>query len=201
MKQYVGCLFLSFLLFTQTLNSTILKSISDDTLCERSDIIATVFVENIEVEVASNGMPFQLFDLRIQEIHKQAEELNFIEEDLINVRQMGGVADDGTFLEVDGAPMMPLEATLVVFLRVNENGEFYVVGAEQGVFEIIGDTAVNCPSENTMFARKNTIRNEVGTASKEVKSEIVFAPSKVRELPLKKLKKIIKEKARIGRRR
>jgi hypothetical protein len=201
MKQYVGCLFLSFLLFSQTLNSTILKSISDDTLCTRSDLIVTVFVENIEVEVVSNGMPFQLFDLRIQEIHKQVNELDFIEDDLITIRQMGGVASDGTFLEVDGAPMIPLEATLVVFLRVNENGEFYVLGAEQGVFEIIGDTAVNAPSENTMFARENT-RKDISSASKEIKSEIVFAPSNVRELPLKELKNIINiKKQKQARRR
>jgi hypothetical protein len=103
-----------------------------------STLIVVGTVSNQQTAVGNHGIPYTNSTFLIERTVMSKSSPS----QTILVRQMGGVTSDGTQWVVEGFPLLQTGSRYVLFLTpALSPGEFYTVGAPQGVFTVsAGDT-------------------------------------------------------------
>ena len=177
MKLYVvrKALILMAFMASQVYASTIMQ-ITDDEIIKRAEYVLKGEVSSIYTAIEKTNMPFQYITIDVSEIYKNNPDRPLYISDKIVIRQMGGTAENIT-LSVDSLPKFVEGSQVVVSLKHDKNGFYYVVGNSQGLYKVVNDKLIkDTQNTGTMFVRYG------------VQGEIKFEPGKVEEIDIQQIK-------------
>ena len=129
-----------------------------------STIIVLGTVSAQSVVVGLHGVPDTLSTIQVERVLMNA----LANPKTILVRQTGGVAPNGTQWVLQDFPLLQISSRYILFLTTGQNpGEFYPVGAPQGVFVVGSNNQVNSLTREGLSVTNapfNTFLQEVESA-------------------------------------
>ena len=177
MKLYVfrKVLILMAFMSSQVFASTVIQ-LSDEDIISRAEYVLKGNVSSIYTAIEKGNMPFQYITIEIEELYKNNPDRPLYERDRIVLRQMGGTINNMT-LDVDSLPKFVEGSQVLVNLKHDNNGYYYVVGNSQGLYKVVNDSLIkDTKTESTMFVRHGAT------------GEIHFEPGQVKEVKMEQMK-------------
>ncbi|MCX6112495.1 MAG: hypothetical protein NTY22_04315 [Proteobacteria bacterium] len=178
MKLYVfkrTLILMALLMTSQVFASTIIQ-LSDEEIISRAAYVLKGQVSGIYTTVEKGNIPFQYITIEVGQIYKNDSDRPLYESDRIVIRQMGGTANNMT-LDVDSLPKFVEGSQVLVNLKVDNNGYYYVVGNSQGLYKVVNEKLIKDTQDaNTMFVRHGAT------------GEIHFEPGQIKEINMEQMK-------------
>lgn len=127
------------------------RFVSDEKIINASEHIIMGEVEKVETVTDTNVL-FQHITIKVDKIYKTKAEEPLQEGDSIVIRQIGGESD-GRYIKLDGLPSFTVGSNVFVNLKKNDEGYFYVIGSEQGKFDVLNHREMIRDTTESMFVR------------------------------------------------
>ena len=162
---------MAVLISQNCLASTVIQLTSQD-IINRAQYIVSGHVESIYTAIEKANMPFQYITIEVATIYKNNADEPLYEGAKVVLRQIGG-EKDGMTLDVGSLPKFAEKDEVVVNLKKDKNGYYYVVGNAQGLYKKTGNMLINnTQEEGTIFATQGN------------DGEIKFEPGKVKKISM-----------------
>ena len=182
MKLYVfrKVLILMAFMASQVFASTVLQ-LSDEDIISRAEYVLKGHVFGIYTTVEKDNIPFQYITIEVEQLYKNNPDRPLAELDRVVIRQMGGTINNMT-LAIDSLPRFVEGAQIVVSLKHDSNGYYYVVGNSQGLYKVVNEKLIkDTQGEGTMFVRHGAT------------GEIHFEPGQIKEVNMDQMKATIEK--------
>jgi len=177
MKLYVfrKVLILMAFMTTQIFASTVVQ-LSDEDIISRAEYVLKGHVSGIYTAIEKGNIPFQYITIEIEQLYKNSPDRALAELDRIVIRQMGGTIN-GMTLSMDSLPKFVEGSQVLVSLKQDSNGYYYVVGNSQGLYKVVNEKLIkDTQGEGTMFVRHGAT------------GEIHFEPGQIKEVTIDQMK-------------
>lgn len=139
-------------MFAGELCASTFYKVSEEKLFDSADHIIMGEVTKIET-VVDAGVPFQHITIKVENIYKTKESEALLEGDEIVIRQIGGEGN-GKFIKLDGLPSFTEKSNVFVNLKKNNEGYFYVIGSNQGKYDVLNRREMIRDTTESMFVRQ-----------------------------------------------
>jgi hypothetical protein len=172
--RYVCSIILGISLSSTQLSASTFFKLSEQKILSKAGHVITGTVESIDTELEGKSIPYQYIEISITKVLKTNATEALEEGETITLRQLGGKAN-GTSMAVDGMPKFVEGTEVLISIKKNLNDYYYVVGAEQGKYDVHGKELVRDTSES-MFIRRGiegTIQFYPGKVETSTLSEII----------------------------
>ena len=177
MKLYVcrKVLILMIFMASQVFASTVIQ-LSDEDIISRAEYVLKGHVFGIYTAIEKGNIPFQYITIEIEQIYKNNPDRPLYDMDRIVIRQMGGTVNNLT-LDVDSLPKFVTGGQVVISIKHDANGYYYVVGNSQGLYKVVNEKLIkDTQNGNTMFVRHGAT------------GEIHFEPGQIEEVNMDQMK-------------
>ena len=176
MKLYVfrKVLILMAFMASQVFASTVIQ-LSDEDIISRAEYVLKGHVSGIYTAIEKGNIPFQYITIEIEQLYKNNPDRLLAELDRVVIRQMGGTIN-GMTLSMDSLPRFVEGSQVLVSLKQDNNGYYYVVGNSQGLYKVVNDKLIKDTQDSTMFVRHGAT------------GEMHFEPTQIKEVNLDQMK-------------